>query len=173
MKYIEHYNLNKDKIFSYFYYNLSKNRELAEDLTSDTFLKWFEKFETYNDEFAFSTWIFTIARNTLFDYYRKNKINVTLDESTEITHTEFLQYEQDFSKKIDIDNQMEDVYTLLNTLSESSREIVIMKYLQELTTKEISEISWKTQANVRKIISRSLQKLTTLLLANTQNYEKI
>ena len=39
MSYIKYYEEFKDKIFSYFYYNLDKNSELAEDLTSDTFLK--------------------------------------------------------------------------------------------------------------------------------------
>ena len=53
MKYIKFYNGNKDKIFSYFYYNLNQNLELSEDLTSETFLKWFEKFETYNEEYQF------------------------------------------------------------------------------------------------------------------------
>ena len=41
MDYIEFYNKYRDKIFSYFYYNLRNDRELAEDLTSETFLKWF------------------------------------------------------------------------------------------------------------------------------------
>ena len=82
MKYIKFYNENKDKIFSYFYYNLNQNTELSEDLTSETFLKGFEKFDTYNEEYQFSTWIFTIARNLLIDFFRKKKIEITIDETT-------------------------------------------------------------------------------------------
>jgi len=164
MKYIKFYNGNKDKIFSYFYYNLNQNLELSEDLTSETFLKWFEKFETYNEEYQFSTWIFTIARNTLIDFFRKNKIEITIDETTEITYSEFTQYEQDFAKKIDTDEKMKQVYRVMDQLSEDQREVIVMKYLSEFSTKEISHITGRWEASIRKVISRWLKRLESLLL---------
>lgn len=163
MKYIKFYNENKDKIFSYFYYNLNNDKEVAEDLTSETFLKWFEKFDTYNEEYQFSTWIFTIARNTLIDFFRKNKVEITIDETTEMTYSEFMQYEQDFANKIDTQNKMKQVYEVMDQLKEEQREIIVMKYLSEFSTKEISNITGKSEPNIRKIISRWLGKLETLL----------
>jgi len=166
MKYIDCYNDNKNKIFSYFYYSTWHNRELSDDLTSDTFLKWFEKFDSYNDEFKFSTWIFTIARNILIDDYKKKNIDISLDETSEITHTEFLKIEEDFSAKIDLSLNMVIVKEKLLLLNISMREIIIMKYLWDYSTKEISDITWKNEANIRKIISRGLKKLKTLLINN-------
>ena len=164
MKYIDFYNDNKDKIFSYFYYNTWNNRELSDDLTSDTFLKWFENFDNYNDEFKFSTWIFTIARNTLIDYYRKNNIDVSLDEISEITHNEFLKIEEDFSKKVDLELNMVVVREKLLLLNEAIRDIIVMKYLWDYSTKEISDITWKNEANIRKVLSRWLKKMEKLLI---------
>ena len=163
MKYIKFYNENKDKIFSYFYYNLNQNTELSEDLTSETFLKGFEKFDTYNEEYQFSTWIFTIARNLLIDFFRKKKIEITIDETTEITYSEFTQYEQDFAKKIDTDEKMKQIYQVMDQLKVDQRDIIIMKFLSELSTKEISNITGQQETNIRKIISRWLKKLESLL----------
>lgn len=162
MNYINHYDKNKDKIFSYFYYNL-KDSSLAEDLTSETFLKWYEKFDRYDSNYEFSTWIFTIARNNLIDYYRKTKQDISLDENEELSNSELISYEENFSKKIDIEIQMKDIYMALSQIPVEQKEIILMKYLSELSTKEISDLSWKTEANIRKIISRWLKKIEWLL----------
>ena len=156
MNYTWYYDMYKDKIFSYFFYNLWKDTQKAEDLTSDTFLKGFEKFDLYDENYNFSTWIFTIARNTLYDFYRKQKIDISLDESDEIGLSEFTKYEQDFTKSIDTQQKMVYVYDILEKLQVAQRECIIMKYMQELSTKEISELTWKSEANIRKTISRWL-----------------
>ena len=58
-----------------------QRREDAEDLCADVFEKIYKKIETYNQEkAAVGTWIYTIARNTVIDYYRMSKPTVELDE---------------------------------------------------------------------------------------------
>ena len=159
MNYIDFYNTHKNKIYSYFFYNLSQDSSIAEDLTSDTFLKGFEKFESYNDSYQFSTWIFTIARNTLYDYYRKQKRDIQIDDTTEINFTEFIKYEEDFDKKIDTKIQLEQVYLHLEKIPENQKDMIVMKYMQEFSTKEISHMTGKTEANIRKTLSRWLMSL--------------
>lgn len=166
MNYIGFYNKHRDKIFSYFYYNLRSDRELAEDLTSDTFLKWFEKIDTYDDNYSFSTWIFTIARNKLIDHYRKEKNDISIDNEDSQEIEEFTKYEIDFNSKIDIEFKMEDVYGALERIPSAQKELIIMKYLNEFSTKEIAQISWKSEVNIRKIISRGLQKVSSILEIN-------
>lgn len=163
MEYIKYYNDYKDKIFTYFYYNLAKNKEQAEDLTSDTFLKAFDKFDNYNDNFAFSTWIFTIAKNTLFDYYKKQKYDIQLDEISEINYKEFLSYESDIWKNIDNKEKIEDFSNALKKLDLAQKEVIIMKYINDFSNKEISEKTWKTETNVRKITSRWMQKIKEIM----------
>lgn len=164
MDYIQYYDIYKDKIYSYFYYAVNKDTQLAEDLTSEVFLKGFEHFDSYNDEYNFSTWVFRIARNTLYDYFRKKKVDISLDDSeSEMSLSEFTKYEQDFDEKIDTDIKMQHVYNTLETIPIGQKELIIMKYIQELTTKEISQLTGKTEACVRKNLSRWLQSLNKSL----------
>lgn len=158
MDYITYYNEYKDKIFSYFYYHVNKDTQIAEDLTSDTFLKGFEKIDTYNDDFAFSTWIFTIARNTLYDYYKTNKINVSIDNwnDWDLSLDEFIKYEQDFHKKITDEQKVQQIYEKIEKMPHPQKDIFIMKYLEDFSHKEIANITWKSEANIRKILSRGI-----------------
>lgn len=167
MNYITYYNDYKDKVFTYFYYNLAKNKEQAEDLTSDTFLKAFDKFATYNDNFAFSTWIFTIAKNTLFDYYKKQKYDLEIDEASEANYSEFLSYETDIWKDLDDKTKLKDFSKALEKLDLAQKEIIVMKYINDFSNKEISEKTWKTEANVRKITSRWIQKIKEIMWVKT------
>ena len=69
-----------DKVFGYIL-NHTSHREDAEDLTGDVFLKAFRSIESFDDSKAsVSTWIFTIMRNTLTDYFRRSRITEILDE---------------------------------------------------------------------------------------------
>ncbi len=159
MNYTHYYNTYKDKIYSYFLYNLGQDVSLAEDLTSDTFLKVFEKFSSYDETYKFSTWIYTIARNVLYDHYRKNNIKVSIEDVSELDEKVFLGYEQDFIKQIDVSIQMTQIIIALEKLPVTQREVIVMKYLDDFSTKEISSMTAKTPANIRKILSRWLDSL--------------
>ncbi len=163
MKYTDYYHQYKHKIFSYFFYNLAQDRNLAEDLSSETFLKGFEKFENFDHQYQFSTRIFTIARNTLYDYYRRAKIEIHVDDDLELSHAEYIKYENEIHKQIDNQAHMQEVYNAMRKIPEKQREMLVMKYLDEFSTKEISHLTGKSEANIRKILSRWIEKLSQIL----------
>lgn len=169
MKFTDYYNEHKDAVFSYFLYNLSQDTQTAEDLTSDTFLKGFKKFESYNSQFAFSTWIFTIAKNTLFDYYRSKKVSIEINETTERAYSEFVSYETNLSQEIDAKDQLKKFLNILDTIDPVQREVIILKYLEDATNAEIAKKTKKSEANVRQIASRWLKKAKKLFENTNQN----
>ena len=103
---------------------------LAEDLCSDVFVKVYDKLDSFNEKKAkLSTWIFTITRNTLIDYYRTRKVTVEVPET--------LTYEVEDTE--DLDEQLQTLSKALEQIDERSRQIVVLHYYDCLTLKEIAE----------------------------------
>jgi len=150
-----HYHETKHKVFSFVFYRVGQDTMLAEDLTSDIFLKAYERFESYNDDYAFTTWVYTIARNHLTDYFRKNK-DVA---SNEIEISDERSTETMLKTNLDTLDSMARLRPLLAKLPSLQQECLILKYLDELETKEIAHITGESTANVRQALSRGLKKL--------------
>lgn len=103
---------------------------LAEDLCSDVFVKVYDKLDSFNEKKAkLSTWIFTITRNTLIDYYRTRKVTVEVPET--------LTYEVEDTE--DLDEQLQTLSKALEQIDERSKQIIILHYYDCLTLKEIAE----------------------------------
>ncbi len=161
--FLQHYDELKHKVFSYFYYRLNYDTQLAEDLTSDTFCKAFAKKNHYDSDFAFSTWIFTIARNHLTDYFRKNKqkeIDLLDDAVEDLAEDETeLFWKKSIDQKI-FKNKFQEALLHLN---ETQKDVILLKYLEDRTNQEVAEILDLTVANVRQNHCRGIKKLKPLL----------
>ena len=87
------------RIYKFIYFK-THHRESAEDLTSRVFIKAFEKIKTYNEgKSSFSVWLYRIARNTVIDHYRTNKIDINIED---IWNTEI-----DSKVSTDFDNKLQ------------------------------------------------------------------
>lgn len=103
---------------------------LAEDLCSDVFVKVYEKIDTFDEKKAsLSTWIFTITRNKLIDYYRTRKVTVEVPED--------LTYDVEDDEVNE--EALETLASALEKLDDRSRKLVIMHYYEGRTLKEIAE----------------------------------
>ena len=119
------------RIFNYLYYR-TLDRALSDDLVGTVMLNVVRKYETFDPERGnLDAWIFRIARNTLFSYFRKSKIEVDLDAVPQMT----LSYEDEDA----LDDKGEMVRGLLEVLTDDERELVYLKYWEELSNKEIAE----------------------------------
>lgn len=119
------------RIFNYLYYR-TLDRALSDDLVGTVMLNVVRKYETFDPERGnLDAWIFRIARNTLFSHFRKSKIEVDLDAVPQMT----LSYEDEDA----LDDKGEMVRGLLEVLTDDERELVYLKYWEELSNKEIAE----------------------------------
>lgn len=84
MKEIEilYHKYNKD-IFRYIY-SITKDKNLSEDILQETFLRAINSINSFKGDSTIKTWLFSIARYSLYDYYRKNKIELSIEEILEI-----------------------------------------------------------------------------------------
>lgn len=103
---------------------------LAEDICSDVFVKVYEKLDSFDDTKAsISTWIFTITRNTLIDYYRSRRITVEIPDN--------LVYE-DEDDGVD-EEALDKLAEAMKNLDERSKKIIVMHHYDDLKLKDIAE----------------------------------
>ena len=133
----ELYSRFNKRLYYYFYRMLASDIELANDFLQDIFLKIVHKPELYNPEYKFSNWIFSVAHNMCKNEYRKREVRKIV-QSTENPD----QYIEELSANttIDKENLIADVFNELKMLDENQRSILILKYKENFSIKEISAI---------------------------------
>ena len=150
-----------EKIYKFLYFR-TFNQHLAEDITSQTFLKCMNKISTFNEtKGTFQAWLYQIARNLLIDEYRKQKPTENIDAHYNIASNINLENETDQT----LNN--EALRKLLMTLPSEAQELVSMRLWDELPYAEIASITGKTEGSLKMQFSRivnQLQKQAHLLL---------
>lgn len=150
-KYLKNYKEYKDKIYTYILYRVDFNSELAEDLTSEVFLKAWDHYKNFDESRSFQAWIYTIAKNHLKNYYRVCYREVCFENTKEPR--------VDYKKKIEIDLELFRVIEKIKELNESYREILLMRFVDELSNGEIANILGKEEGAIRTHVSRALNEL--------------
>ena len=133
--------------------SLSKNETIAEDLTSDTFLKSFEKISTFEGNSKISTWLCQIAKNEYLQYLRKHKKTDSIEECFDIADTDRIE-------DIVLDKTMAiTIHKLLHDLEEPYKEVFVLKVFAELSYKDIACIFEKTETWARVTYHRARLKI--------------
>ena len=145
----------RGKVFGYVRSKINSAQD-AEDITADIFVKVFEKLDSFDESKAsLSTWIFTIARNTLTDYFRTRKVFVEIPETLE----------DGSSVEDDVCNaeMLEVLAKALETLDERERDIIILRFYSGKTLREISSQMGISYAYVKVLQNKAFEKLRKLL----------
>lgn len=128
----------------------------AEDIASDVFLKIYEKLDSFDEsKSSLSTWIFTITRNTLTDHYRTRRVFSEIPETVETTD----------SVEDDICNaEMLSVLTkALSDMDERQRDIIILRYYDGKTLREIADEMGISYAYVKVLQNKAFAFLKNYL----------
>jgi RNA polymerase sigma-70 factor, ECF subfamily len=142
------------KIYAFIYYK-TFDSETAEDLTSTTFLKALNKIDTLDvTKGNFSTWLYSIARNTVIDHYRSHARTAQTGEDVFD-----LSGDDRTADTLDARDSLSKVETYLQTLSPLQREIVTLRVWEARSYKEIAEITGGTENSVKMSFSRTIRKL--------------
>jgi RNA polymerase sigma factor (sigma-70 family) len=144
------------RIFRYVSYRVG-DRTIAEDLTSDIFNKALTKFTKYDSrKAAFSTWIFSVARNTLIDYYRRRSREQKLQREAE---SEVLVFSTSPEEEASRSEEIRKLRECLSLLNPNEQELISLKFSGEMTNREIARIMGLSESNVGTILCRAVRKL--------------
>jgi len=152
-KFTKLYDQYVDKIYRFIYYK-THHKETAEDLTSTTFVKALDNFDSFDrGKGKFSTWLYQIARNTVIDFYRVKKADLSIEDAWGLSGKE------DIEKDIDAASKIESVKEYLKKLNPEQREIVLLRVWEGMSHKEIAEIMGKTEDSCKVMFSRTINIL--------------
>jgi RNA polymerase sigma-70 factor (ECF subfamily) len=135
---------NQSKLFSYIQFVVRDN-DIADDLFQDTFVKIIMKLQCgkYTDSGKFSSWILRIAHNVIMDYYRQQKnlktSNQDDNDMSKIGNEEVM--DSFIENDIINDQTMNDIRKMMNLLPLPQREVVYMRFYQNLSFKEIADMT--------------------------------
>ena len=129
-------NYFKDVYF--FIYSLSKDKHIAEDLTSETFIKAIKSIESFKGNCDIKVWLFQIAKNSYYSYIRKHKNLIELDSVPE-KKDDF-----DIEKSVFSSEDSMKIHEILHNLSEPYKEVFSLRIFGELNFKQIGSLFGKT-----------------------------
>jgi len=136
-------NRHESKIYGFIYSKIS-DRDISDDIFQDTFIKVIKtlKSNSYNEEGKFLPWVMRIAHNLIIDHFRKNK-KMPMYRETE----EFSIFSIMTDNSMTIENRMiteqveNDLKRLIEELPNDQKEVLVMRIYQDLSFKEISELT--------------------------------
>jgi len=148
------------KIYRFVLFKISIKHD-AEDLTHQVFSHALEHIGSYEPHgFPLSSWLYRIASNTVIDYYRTFKNNLDIENVPEEKFAE----QSGSETKFDSSLNMERVLKAIQKLDSDQQNVIIMKFVDELSNKEIAKAIEKTEGAIRVIQHRALKQLKNFLL---------
>ena len=139
-------------VYHYFHSRVKSDKE-AEDLTSQVFLKVYEHFPNYIEKGQFPAWLFTIVRHQIADYFRAGETVLPLEDlNLPVDGANLLEH----ATRTDDLNRLRQ---LIRALPETEQELIRLRFVAQLTYKDIAVILGGTREAVRKQIIRLLARL--------------
>ena len=138
-------------------YSLCKNRELAEDLLQETFLKALLALPDGHNNMR--AWLYMVARNLFLNYAKREKCIVEMDELVEVADKNA----EGILERLLMEEQSRLLYRALQHLDRAKREVLLLQYFAGLSQKEIAVILHLTPENVRVLAYRGKRELKSYL----------
>lgn len=152
-------------------YQIILNREDAEEVAQDTFVKAFTALRSFKERAKFSTWLYRIVVNTALNKKKIKKYIVVDITGTE--EQEEYDYIYPLLQPLENKEQQKFILLAMGSLQQAERICITMYYLNELSVNEIHELTHLTAANIKVLLHRGrkhlYESLSTLLKAETKN----
>ncbi|HBA60312.1 MAG TPA: RNA polymerase subunit sigma-24 [Elusimicrobia bacterium] len=160
MSFEELYDKYFSRIYNYILYRVS-SPDMADDIVSRVFEKILDKYDDFDPAKAdIQIWLFTIARNTLMDHYRRQKIRGNFSTSG---MEDLLQSPDSVEKTVEIKDLGDRVLKAMEKLSEKERDIIALKFTGEMTNRAIAQSTGLSESNIGVILFRAMKNLKGLL----------
>jgi RNA polymerase sigma factor (sigma-70 family) len=144
-------------------YQVLNDREAAEEVAQDTFIKAFRRLKDYRFEAKFTTWLYPIAKNTAIDYKRKKtRITASIDGDKSFYQVEDKETHGQFSQ-LQAKQRSTYIQEMIQELPEEDGMLVTLFYLKEQSIEEIAEMIGLSASNIKVKLFRLRKKMKSTL----------
>jgi len=152
------YDAYVERVYRYVYFRVSDD-QTAEDITSQVFLKAWEHLNRFEfDGAPFLAWLYTIARNQVIDHYRTRKESVPLDKIASLPANG-----RTVDEQVEARFDLQAMRNALQFLTEDQQQVLILKFIAEMTTGEIARAMGRNEGAIRALQMRALHMLSKYL----------
>lgn len=156
-------------------YRMIRDKDEVEDLTQEAFIKAFMSLSSFNDEFAFSTWLYKIATNNCIDYIRRKKLQTfSIDKPIESKESDYTFELPDSTYEPDqelIERQRKKLLEdAINSLPAKYRHVIHLRHVEEKEYQEIATILKLPLGTVKAHIFRAREMLNKYLRDRLRQY---
>lgn len=149
------------RVFAFIYTRVGQ-AHLAEDLAADVFEKAYRNLDTLRNDGAFSTWLFTIARNVIISSGRRRGRETIVDPDV---IRDLSPASASVESQVLREEELKGLSEIVLTFPQREQDIIALKFDAELPNAEIAEIMGVSEPNVRVILFRTLKKLRDIMAA--------
>jgi RNA polymerase sigma factor (sigma-70 family) len=161
---------HKDRAYN-LAFRICCNREEAEEITQDSFLKAYRALGSFQRKSSFSTWLYRIVYNTAVSYIRIRKKEILSLEDFPVDATDFIgtsaseeEAEEEYRRSL--------INFAFQKISEDDRSLITLHYYEEMSTEEISEVTGISKSNIKVKLFRARQKMFQIF-ENAEKKRKI
>lgn len=152
---------HKEKVYTYIYL-LVKDRDIADDLFQDTFIKVVNtlRLGAYNEEGKFIPWVMRIAHNLIIDHFRKNqRIPIISNKDDVNLFNTYKVYDEPIEDKIVQEQIHTEIRNLVDLLPDEQKEVLLMRHYADMSFKDIAE---QTNVSINTALGRMRYALINL-----------
>lgn len=138
--------------------------EEAEDILQEVYIKVYRNLNGFDPKLKFSSWIYRITHNEVISHYRKRKArpqNVTWDVNENFLNNIASTF--DMKKDVEMEFLRNNIFKVLDHMDEKYKQILILKFLEEKSYNEISDILKKPMGTVATLINRAKKQFNSIV----------
>lgn len=159
----ELYDKYHQDLFQFLYY-MVRNREQAEDLVQEVYIKVLKAYERFEGKSSEKTWLFSIARHVAIDHFRKQKGWKQRLMETFDWNTQQVKDNQPLPEEITLQNEeIKQMYHCLEHVTVDQRAVILLRYMQSLSITETAEALGWTESKVKTTQHRALKQLKSYM----------
>lgn len=147
-----------EKLYTFIFYKVH-NRETAEDIVSQVFMKAYERLSQYSEERGtVSAWLHTIARNSVIDHFRTQKTSTSIEDAWDLSS------DDDPVSDADTALKLQEIRSVMQELSSDQRDVLMLRLWSGYTFAEVADALGKTEASCKMAYKRGLERVRKDLL---------